>query len=140
MTPLVIGAEQLRQLETLRELAAANPVRMQGLVARIGEPAYKAAHMAQMSLQTIVLPFGFCVTFSIELEHPAGTCRHMSMSAPRKDRLPAPEAVDMVAEHLGFIGGFRACRVWLEDLERGDGKQQAVNIVQPVAMLEGARA
>jgi hypothetical protein len=137
MTPLVLGEVQLKQLSDLRALAAEHPVRMKWLTELIADPIHKAAHMAQMSRQTVVLPFGFCVTFSIELEHPVGACRHMSMSSPAKGRAPSPEAVDMVADVLGFVGGFRACSVWLEDLERGgDEKQKAVNLVQPIAITQ----
>jgi hypothetical protein len=59
----------------------------------------------------------------------------MSMASPAKGRAPSPEAVDIIAGALGFVGGFRECSVWLEDLERGgDEKQKAVNLVQPIAM------
>jgi hypothetical protein len=136
MTPLVIGEEQHHVLAELRELAAENPIQMQGLLEKLRDPDYKATHRAHMSRQTVELPFGFLVTYSIEFGHPAGPCRHMSMSSPVKGRAPAPEAVDMVAELLGFVGGYRACAVWLEDLERGDGQQKAVNLVQPLAVTE----
>jgi hypothetical protein len=141
MTPLVLGPEQLYLLETLRIRASAHPVRMKGLIEKLAEPTYKAAHMAQMSRQTVVLPFGFCVTFSIELEHPAGTCRHMSMSSPAPGRAPSPEAVDLVSKELGFVGGYRCCTVWLEDLERGGvQKQKAVNLVQPITLTQEGQA
>jgi hypothetical protein len=138
-TPLVLGPEQIHQLDTLRIRASAHPVRMKGLTEKLAESTYKAAHMAHMNRQTIVVPFGFMITFSIELEHPCGTCRHMSMSSPEPGRAPSPEAVDMVAKELGFVGGYRCCTVWLEDLERGDGKQKAVNIVQPLTITREAR-
>jgi hypothetical protein len=134
MTPLVLGPEQLHQLADLRILAAEHPVHMKGLTEKLADPNYKAVHMAQMSRQTVVLPFGFCVTFSIEQGHPAGVCRHMSMSSPVLGRAPSPEAVDMIAKELGFLGGYRCSTVWLEDLERGDGKQKAVNLVQPLTI------
>jgi hypothetical protein len=134
MTPLVLGEEQHRVLAELRELASENPLQMQGLLEKLQDPNYKAAHMAHMSRQTVELPFGFMVTYSIEFGHPAGTCRHMSMSSPVKGRAPSPEAIDMVAELLGFVGGYRACVTWLEDLVRGDGLQKAVNLVQPLAV------
>ena len=134
MTPLVLGPEQLHQLADLRVLAAEHPVHMKGLTEKLADPNYKKVHMAQMNRQSIVIPFGFIITFSIELEHPCGTCRHMSMSSPALGRAPAPEAVDMIAKELGFVGGYRCCSVWLEDLERGDGKQKAVNLVQPLTV------
>jgi hypothetical protein len=134
MTPLVLGDEQHRALAELRELASAHPVNVQGLADKLAEPSYKAVHIAQMSRQTVIIPFGFTVTYSVELGHPTGACRHMSMSSPAQGRAPSPEAIDMIADALGFVGGHRACAVWLEDLEHGDGKQKAVNLVQPLSV------
>jgi hypothetical protein len=135
MTPLVLGDEQLYLLAQLREEASKHPVNMQGLSDRLKISAHKALHRAQMTKQTVIIPFGFCITYSIEHGHPAGTCRHMSMSSPGRGRMPSPEAVDMIAEQLGFVGGFRACAVWIEDLDRGvAGREKAINLVQPIAI------
>lgn len=133
MTPLVLGEEQRAQLAELRELASAHPVDMKWLTETIADPSHKKKHMNQMTKQSVEIPFGFIITYSIENGHPVGTCRHMSMSSPAKGRLPSPEAVDMVAELLGFVGGFRACTCWIEDLDRGvAGREKAINLVQPV--------
>lgn len=128
-TPLIIGDEQRAALAKLRELAAANPIDMPKLMERIKLPKPKAQHMAQMTAQTVGIPMDYMVTFSIEHGHPAGTCRHMSMSVGKKGRVPNQHAVWMVAEELGFVGGIEACMCWLEDLK---GHGQAVNVVQPI--------
>ncbi|MES2712010.1 MAG: hypothetical protein V4653_10540 [Pseudomonadota bacterium] len=136
MTALVVGAAERAQLQELRERAAAAPVDMPRLVEWIKTDGGKRQHLAQMNRQSIPLPFGFMVTLSIEVGHPVGTCRHMSMSVLKDGRVPHPEALWMVAEQLGFIGSLHQCQAWIEDLSDG-GK--AVNIVQPVAVTpEGA--
>jgi hypothetical protein len=132
-SPLIVGAAQRAQLRTLRERAAERPVDMRGLAERLTSPDVKRAHMDQMNDQTVDLPTAFMVTFSIEIGHPSGTARHMSMSSVKRGRAPTPEAVWMVAEQLGFVGGLEACTIWLEDLQRGPTKQdraKAVNVVQ----------
>ena len=136
-TPLIMGATQLRLLADLRERAAKVPVSMDGLLERLKDPDAKAAHMARMDDLTVTIPIEFLVTFSIETGHPIGTCRHMSMSSPRKGRLPSIEAVQWVAEALGFIGRIDdgTCHVWIEDLARGHARAQAVNVVQPVSVV-----
>lgn len=136
-TPLVIGEDERSARAKLRDHAALHPVEMQGLFERLQSPAHKRLHMDQMNRQSVQLPFGFWVTYSIETGHPIGTCRHMSMSSPARGRAPTPEAIDMVAEILGFVGGYRLCTCWLEDLQRGNAKQQAVNLVQPLTVAEG---
>ena len=131
-TPLLIGPAERAALAALRERAAERPVDMRRLMEVIETPEGKAAYMRQMTAQSVRIPLAFMVTFSIETGHPVGTCRHMSMSVGKTGRVPSPEAVIMVAEALGFVGGLEACcGVWIEKLaEHG----QAVNLVQPVSM------
>lgn len=139
-TPLIFGERERASLEALRELAAAHPVDMTGINERLATAPGKRAHMDQMNEQTVVIPVGFLVTFSVERGHPCGTCRHMSMSSPAKGRAPTPEAVWAIAEALGFAGGLEACTVYLEELQRGDGRTDAVNVVQPVRVAPAERA
>ena len=135
VTPLFIGPAERESLAALRELANRQPVDMITLVKAIKQPAGKAAHKDQMTAQSVPLPVGFLVTFSIESGHPAGTCRHMSMSIGKRGRVPNQHAMWMVAEELGFVGSLKACKIWIEDL---DGHGQAVNIVQPVSDVHAA--
>lgn len=137
-TPLIIGDAEKTKLRELRELAAKHPVDMRGIEARLKLPKTKAAHMAQMTAQTIDIPMAYQLTFSIETGHPGGTARHMSMSVQRAGRLPNQYAVWMVAELLGFVGGLDQCdHVWLEDLK---GHGEAVNVVQIVNDAPGGTA
>jgi hypothetical protein len=131
-TPFLIGPVEIEALHQLREMAAAHPVDMQKLVPQLKNKKGKRRHMDQMNRQSVMIPVEFLVTFSIETGHPAGTCRHMSMSSPAPGRVPLPEAIWMAAEELGFIGGLERCMVWLEDLTQG----KAVNVVQPLAVQQ----
>lgn len=135
-TPLVFGDEQREALQALRERATLRPVDIVTLMAKMGDTAYKATHMAQMEEQSIEIPFGFLVTYSVEIQSKAGPCRHMSMSSPVRGRLPSIEAVKMVAAALGFVGIFEHCNVWIEDLQRGEGRNNAINIVQPLSVTD----
>jgi hypothetical protein len=131
-TPLILGEVQRQALAQLRELGDANPVDMLPLLERLKTPEGKAAHMRQMTAQTIPIPAAFLVTYSLELRHPAGTCRHLSVSVERPRRVPSPEAVWMLAVELGFTGTFESCYAYPEDLQRGAGRAIAVNIIQPI--------
>jgi hypothetical protein len=137
---LVISEAELAALEQLRELAAAKPVDMRALTERLQSQEGKRAHMVHMRAQTILIPLSFDVTFTIELNHPCGTCRHMSMSSRDENRTPVPQAVWIVCEKLGFVGGLEACAVWLEELERPDRRAKAVNVVQPLRAISAASA
>lgn len=108
------------------------PVDMTGLTERLKTPEGKRAHMDQMNKQSITLPMGYMVTFSIELNHPAGTMRHMSMSVAAPGRAPNEHALWMVCPELGFTGNsiYDCDCIWPEDLQRGSERAMAINVVQ----------
>jgi len=132
-TPLFIGPEQRAALHELRERANACPVDASTLAARCATADGKAAHMAQMTAQTVSIPAAYLVTFSIETGHPKGTFRHMSVSVQREGRVPNREAVWLIALALGFTGSLDDCIAYQETL-RGHG--EAVNVVQLVTAIE----
>lgn len=139
-TPFIVGPAEIAALQGLRDLAATAPVDMPPLMKAMKTADGNAAHMKQMTAQSIELPFGFVVTLSIETNHPDGTMRHMSMSSPVRGRVPSPEAIWMAAVHLGFIGGIEARRVWTEELGRSKGVTAlAINLVQPVSVMAAQR-
>jgi hypothetical protein len=133
MTALIIGPQTEETLDALRTLAHAHPVDMADVMEALKHRAGKAAHKMQMTRQTVHIPIGYMVTFSIETGHPGGTARHMSISTATAGRVPSQHAVWMVAERLGFIGGLKSCVGWMEDLE---GHGQAVNLVQIVDLVQ----
>jgi hypothetical protein len=132
MLPLIIGETQKRDLRILRERAALDPVDALAVLELVKTPAGKGELLEHMRALTILIPAGYMVTFSIETGHPAGVCRHMSMSSPRRHHVPTPDAVWMVCEELGFVDGLGACKVWLEDLDDGE---KAVNVAQPLSVI-----
>ena len=132
LTALLIGPAEKAALQALRELAARNPIDMPALLRRITTGAGKQAHMRQMSAQTVSLPTDFAVTFSIQIGHPVGPCRHMSMSVNRPNRAPHPVGIWMVAQELGFVGAIELCALWPEELQ---GHGLAINLVQPVSAV-----
>jgi hypothetical protein len=131
MNPLIIGAGQRFALQRLRDKAASDPLHMPDVVERLKTEDGRRAHRERMNGQTITLPLAYFVTLSIETGHPAGPCRHMSMSSGRHGKLPTPEAIWMVCQELGFVASIEQCATWVEDLSDG-GK--AVNVVQPIAL------
>ena len=131
--PLILTADVRAALQALRRRAADKPVDVVRLMQAIRAQEGERRHRAQMTAQTVAIPgpWPFFVTFSVETGHPAGTCRHMSMSVMREGRVPHPNAAWMVAEDLGFQGGLSACRMWPESLSDGG---TAINLVQPIAV------
>lgn len=129
----LFGDSQIEALHYLRKVAEAAPVDMLTLTERVKTPEGKRRHLDKMNFQTVSIPVGYLVTFSIEHGHPIGPCRHMSMSSARPDRVPTTRAVWMCAKELGFTRSLSECDgVWLEDLLRGDGRKKAVNVVQRI--------
>ena len=128
-TPLIIDEEVRSQIRALIEISEANPVDIVGLTKRLEDPEAKKFHTEQMTRQTITVPLTYMVTYSIELGHPCGKCRHMSMSVQRQGRVPSEHGLWMVAQELGFWGNLDDCAgIWKEELQ---GHGVAVNIVQP---------
>jgi hypothetical protein len=138
-TPLILGVVQMENLRALRERAAAMPVDMSVLLRQLNAPGGRERHIERMmQMFTVEIPTAYQVSFSIEFNHPVGTCRHMSMSSRRAGRTPTPAAVLMVAHELGFVDGFEACKIWTEDIGiLPNGTQQiAINLVQPLSVGE----
>jgi hypothetical protein len=134
-SPLIIGATQRQELAALRAKASAEPFDVLAILEQTKSKAGHEAHLERMKAFTIPIPTAFIVTFSIENGHPPGTCRHLSVSSRRHGRTPTPEAVWMIAEELGFIGGLQQCAFWEEEIGEGD---KAINVVQPVAVTAGS--
>lgn len=138
--PLLITPAIREGFGKLRDLAAENPIDMHAVLADLKTGAGQRRHSARMKRLTIAFPSGrwvWTVTFSIEHGHPVGPCRHLSVSIHRKGRVPHPEAMRLIAEDFGFVGGLEACQVWPED--SGD-RETAINLVQPLALAAAGSA
>jgi hypothetical protein len=137
--PLIMTAEVRVKLARLRAFAATRPVDVLELAEAIKSAQGDRAYRKAMTAQTVVIPgpWPFYVTFSIETGQPCGTCRHMSMSIRREDRVPHPAAVAIVAVELGFAGGIEDCAIWMENLSDGG---VAINVAQPIAVVAASAA
>ena len=84
--------------------------------------------------QTIELPNKFKITLSVE-EQPFGWALHMSMSSPKKDRVPSPEAIKIIMKILGFKCSLEKILkegwVCLEEYAKG---RKAINILEPLEL------
>lgn len=129
--PLIIGLTARAAIAGLIAKANADPIDMPAVLKQVATAEGRVAHMQHMHDLTIEIagPWPWLVTFSIERGHPAGVCRHMSVSIDRPERVPNEHAVWMIAQEFGFKGGLDACRIWLED-PAGHGR--AINVVQPI--------
>jgi hypothetical protein len=129
--PLVLSLSVQRNLRSLRQTAEASPMSVFAIAELVETPEGEAFYRKQLSKLTVKIPgaFDYSVTFSVEAGHPAGPCRHMSMSVNRPGRKPNSLAVMMVAEEFGFTGSLDEWIVWDEPL---DDRRAAVNIVQPL--------
>jgi hypothetical protein len=130
MSVLIFDADIREGIRHLCEFAFSQPVNMPEVVERLKTPEGRKEHRAQMTRQTMEIPVGYLVTFSVETGHPCGTCRHMSMSVHREGRVPHPAALWEVAKEFGFWGALQKCAIWEEELA---GHGIAINVVQPVA-------
>ena len=141
--PLLIGLHEKEALAAAMARAREQPLPLDVVVHRaqaidqatntVTLAERKAAPSPRAGVQNVALPFGYRVAISFE-EQPAGMCLHLSMSSGAKDKLPAPEAINMVLEALGIAGDVRSAefagRVWIEEFEI-DGKAggHALNVV-----------
>jgi hypothetical protein len=137
LNPLIIGEKQKQALQELRERASLNTIDVRKVLTLSGV-ALEAYRERMLTDYSVEIPEAYRVTYSIETNHPAGNCRHMSISSRRSGRTPTPAAVWLIALELGFIGNLDLCKIWTEDIGRlPDGRQQiAINLVQPL-MIEG---
>lgn len=135
--PLIITQEVRDGLQYLRTRAARRTKDITRIARQLATPHGKQLHLREMNRLTTMIPgpWPFFVTLSLESGHPAGTCRHMSMSIARGGGVPGPGAVWIVCEILGFTNGLATCNVWIEDLSDG-GK--AINVVQPISVQQDA--
>jgi hypothetical protein len=134
--PLIITEEVVAMLADLRKRANQAPIDMKGVVERLRRPRGRREHQDRMNGLTVVIPgpHRFFATFSVETGHPCGTARHLSVSIDKEGRVPSPEAVEIIASHLGFTGTFNQWAFWAEPLKDGGN---AINVVQPIGAQAG---
>jgi hypothetical protein len=128
MRPLMIGPGEREAIARVKQAALEKPVDVATLPARLATGEGKMLHMAQMTAQSIELPIGFFVTYSVEVQ-PVGLCHHISISTDGgPGRVPNPYACEMIAHEFGIPGGFADWdRAWPEELK--GHRSTAINIV-----------
>jgi len=134
MRPLIIGPEQLDAVQKAIEEARKSPVQFgrADVFEEQGKGRFSLADRPQgfertQASQHVELPIGYTCALSFEAQ-PAGLCRHLSVSVAEKGRVPAPQAMAMIAKAFGFRSfPPDPGHVWLEEWRPG---HEAVNIVQ----------
>jgi hypothetical protein len=77
--------------------------------------------------EQVMLPIGHRLAISYE-EQPAGLCLHLSMSIDKPNRVPRPEALDMVMQACGLDR--QPDRTWVEEFTiDGEPGGIAINIL-----------
>jgi hypothetical protein len=136
---LQIGWAEIVVLHDLRDRAVNAPVNIAAVMELTKTEEGRARHIQAMGRLTVEIPHGFLVTYSIEIGHPAGPCRRLTMSTARENATPPVEAVMLVARELGFVGDASASHFWLEPaclFHREQGRERIANLVQPLSMTD----
>jgi hypothetical protein len=76
------------------------------------------------TVEEVILPFGWRVAISCE-EQPAGTLLHISMSSPKKGKIPSEHAMLLLIQACGYEL-LDVARGWLEEFEPG---WNAINVL-----------
>jgi hypothetical protein len=136
MRPLVIGLEQVAQIEAAIARARRHPIQLADMATAVFED--QGARRLKLSdrrpgfehseaSETVLLPIGYLAAISFELQR-AGLCRHLSVSVGRPGKVPNPAAVKMIAIAFGFPHFPPAPgHIWVEEFAPG---HEAVNVVQ----------
>lgn len=128
MRALIIGEAELAELQRVRQYAEAHPYDLEAMVDR---GTGKRQPPGNLSVYRCLIPVGFKVVFSIE-DHPQRTgktlrMRYLSVSVSSFNKLPSPEAVQMIMDELGFKRPWNECHIDTEEFKGG----QAIVVVEP---------
>lgn len=117
MRVLIIGEEERQRIKEIREYAENNPFSFDDIldIKNGHEPA-----PGDIDKFAFRLPGGIRVVFTIDeqpLKNGAGftKVRHISLSVPVKDKLPSPEACELILVEFGFKNKLEDCYVHLEE-------------------------
>ena len=131
MSALIIGEVQRAKIAELIAFAAATgPFHAENLKKLAGSEIDRFRDM--MNTLSIELPIGFHVTYSHVMHSQGpqpGRYQCISISVERRDRVPSPDAIEVILEEFGMHGLKGSTAVWVEQLSHG---LRAVNVVQPV--------
>lgn len=137
MSALLLGEAERAALLDLRTRAEANPIDGLAAIERAKTPEGLRDHVQTMQGQSITLPPDTLVFFSVETGHPGGPARHLSVSDGRPGRVPSVEAISMIGELLGIVGGPEAWDLtWPVKIPNRSGI--AISVIQFLATAEAA--
>lgn len=131
MPALILGLAERAQLADLTARAAASPTpyAMMRSLAQ-ASPAHAEEIRELNRALTVEVPDGFTVTLTHEEHKPDVLCRHVSIGVrTTPGRGPAPGAVEMLMDALGFVNRLGRLPTWTETLADGTF---AVNLVEPL--------
>lgn len=126
--PLLLGPDERQKIDELRQMAAANPMNVLSV-----DAAAKAdidAFRDMMRMQSIVLPVGYSVSYSHEIQPaapPPGLCHHISISVMQPGFLPSQTAVGMILEAFGMKPLAQSESWWIETVTKD---HKAINVLQ----------
>lgn len=135
MTAIIIDENVRANIKAVVERAFANVISLDSLKARIeagertDDPSTRNPYVeATQDDMAVFIPAGIKTVFTVE-EHPAGVCRHLSVSINRPGYTAPPIALQMLMEEFGFTSKIEDCIVYPETYAPG---RIAVNVLEMV--------
>lgn len=130
MHALVINSHVAAKLEALRATAEANPVSFETMYQQhldFEKSGRQVPYTPPNTDRTVRMRVGYSATFTVECHRPNVPCRHLSVSGP--NRFPAPNAVALLMQMMGFQNQLLDAKVWTEQI----GEDHfAVNVLEPM--------
>lgn len=123
--PLILDEEAIEKINRMVAHAETHIFTMDDLLDIYNKQGTIAGDMEEF---TVVLPFGYRIVFSIEVQNP-GKMRHLSMSVDEDGKLPNPVAVQEIMKATGFTNELENCLVKLEDISP---TRQAINVMEVI--------
>lgn len=133
---LTLSSQTIENLVSLRIRAEESQFDITQIAAAMQNAQSSLQHREKINTLSLAIPgpYIFFVTYTVEKNHPVGTCRHMSMSLMVRESVPTIAQIWAVALILGFNGDLCSCeKIWFEDLSDGG---RAINLVQKFGASE----
>jgi len=125
----MLTQQECDALREMRQKAADKPFHIAMEREASDDPARRKQLQESLDGRAVLLRGGLLAILSIELGHPVGPVRHLSLTNLLSKGTPSPEILWRVAEEVGFVEGLEACSTWAQDME--DDWHQA-HVAQPI--------
>jgi hypothetical protein len=124
MRPLIINDEVRALFKVMIEEAEKNKIPISEMK-ELHEKQEIVGENPKFDKQWCVLEFGYRIFFTIE-EHPAGWCRHISISVD-SDAFPNPASISLIMNEFGFENGLSGSdKVYIEPAAK------AINVIDRI--------